>query len=203
MIQHFVTINGTTVLIMIDNTSTPDTQEPPSNQSPSSPLPEERIHLSSKKKTNRDPFWKTVPIGMVKGRDRTGARYAWIKGRPTTAAINAGLPVGKNYNLIFVKDGQRTQRTYEITYVSPLDISKTFKIRVAASSLRALFREATFAIGNLRATKTTENFSLHFTAVSQKEGMTEEIVSIPLAEELSDRQKPSTDEPVEPIFVED
>jgi hypothetical protein len=123
--------------------------------------------------------------------------------RPTEAEIKQGKPVGSHYNLLFVHDGQRTSRTYEVTYTSPLDVSKTFRIRVVASSLRALFKETVYAIGNLRATKTVENFSLHFQAVADKEGMIEEIVPVPLAHELTDEARPTTDEPVEPIVVED
>lgn len=201
MIQHFVTINGTIVLIMIDNNSTGSTQELPSKPSPSIPSKGLRV---TKRKTKKPPVWETVPIGMVKGRDRTGgSKYSWIKRRPTSAAIKAGQPVGKGYNLIFVHDGQRTNRTYEVIYTSPLDVTKTFKVNIAASSLRALFREVVLSIGNLRATETTENFSLHFQAITHKEGMTEEIMPIPLARELDDRHRPSTDEPVEPITVED
>lgn len=221
MIQHFVTINGTIALIMIDNNSTLSTQEQPSNQSPSTLSPEpttktdlsiprqkvqRRVKLSSDKsiKSTRLPFWKTVPLGMLIERKKgTGSKYTMRKGRPTTSEINKGRPVGKNYNYVFIHDGQRTYRTFDITFTSPINRAKTFKFRIAASSLRMLFKELVYAIGNLRATETIENFSLHFEAVSQKEGVVEEVVHIPLAEELDPSQRPSTDEPVEPIIVED
>ena len=164
-----------------------------------------RLRLRVTKQTTKKPsFWETVPVGMVSSRTRSGgAKYAWRKTRPTSAEIKAGLPVGKHYNLVFVRDGQRTNRTYEVIYTSPLNVAKTFKVMVSASSLRGLFKEVVHTIGNLRATETTENFSLHFQAITHKEGMTEEIMEIPLARELDERHRPSTDEPVEPIIVED
>lgn len=187
---------------MTDSNSIPSTQELLSKPSPA--IPSNQKLRVTKSTTKSPPVWETVPIGMVKGRDRTGgSKYSWIKKRPTSAAIKAGQSVGKGYNLIFVRDGQRTNRTYEVIYTSPLNVAKTFKMTVSASSLRGLFREVVVAIGNLRSTETTENFSLHFQAITHKEGMTEEIMEIPLARELDERHRPSTDEPVEPIIVED
>lgn len=182
---------------MTDNNSTPSTQEPHSKKSPST--------LLKKSGTKgRDPFWTTVPLGMVKGRDRNGGtKYSIRATRPTAGAIKAGQVVGKYYNLIFRYDGQRTVRTYEVTFTSTINPAKVFRIRVAASSLRGLFNDVVREMGNLRATETTEDFSLHFQAISEKEGMTEEILHVPYAEELPDAQKPSTDEPVEPIVLED
>lgn len=87
--------------------------------------------------------------------------------------------------------------------MSPIDRSKTFKIRIAASSIRELFKHCVYALGNLRATHIMEDFTLHFMAISKKPGMAEEIVHIPLAEELDVDRRPTTDEPVEPIMVED
>jgi len=183
---------------MTDHNSTPDTQEPPSKKSPGSLLKKPETA------STKEPIWRTVPLGMVKGRDRTGGtKYSRKATRPTASAIKAGQLVGKGYNLIFVKDGQRTARTYEVTFTSPINPAKVFRIRVAASSLRGLLFDVVREIGNLRATEVTGNFSLHFLAISEKEGMTEEIVSIPYAEELPNSHKPSTGEAVEPLTLED
>lgn len=141
---------------------------------------------------------------MVRSKDRKGrTRYTQRKTRPTEAEIKAGKPVGKHYNLVFVQNDQRTARTYEVTFTSAIDPLKTFRVRVAASSLRQLFQNVVLEIGNLRATPTMENFSLHFLALSEKQGMAEEIINVPYAEELTGSKKPSTDEPVEPIVLED
>lgn len=141
---------------------------------------------------------------MVKGRDPNGGtKYSVRAAKPTGAAIKAGQVVGKNYNLIFQRKGKRTARTYEVTFTSTIDPAKVFRTRIVASSLRGLFLDVVHEIGNLRATPTTNNFSLHFMAISEKEGMTEEILSVPYAEELPDSLKPSTDKPVEPLVLED
>lgn len=183
---------------MTDNSSIPDTQAPASKTSPSTLL------RKPGGRPTKEPVWKTTPYQLVKQRDRDGGtRYSKRSTRPTTGAIKAGQPVGKYYNLVFTRRDKRTARTYEVTFTSPVNPSKVFRIRVAASSLRGLFLDVVRAIGNLRATETTANFSLHFLAVSEKEGMTEEIIPVPYAEELPATHKPSTDETVEPIVLED
>jgi hypothetical protein len=196
---HFATTNGARAAIMTDSSSTPSTQEPPSKKSRGSLL---RQPVTGT--TPKIPTWETVPLGMVKGRDREGGtKYSIRATRPTASAIKAGQVVGKHYNLIFVKDGHRTARTYEVTFTSAVNPAKVFRIRVVASSLRGLLFDVVREMGNLRATEVTTNFSIHFLAVSEKEGMTEEILDVPYAEELPNAHKPSTDEAVEPLVLED
>lgn len=150
----------------------------------------------------RAPVWEEVPLGLVKKRDHTGGtKYAQRRTRPTGQEVKRGRPVGDNFNLVFVHGGQRAARTYELTFTSIVDRAKTFRVRVAASSLQGLLRDTVKAIGNLRSPQCCENFTLHYELVSTKPGMSEEIIHVPYAEELPGALTNNTLE--EPITVED
>lgn len=196
--------NGTLVLDMTDNNSTLDTQDDASKKCPSTPsesgqekaeTPSAPLLTPDRKTTQRThlgrekiPAWKEIPLGMI------GTKQGKLKrriGHPTNGELLAGRPVHKMYDLIFVKDGQRTNRLYTVTFTNMVNPDKTFRVKVSASSMKHLFRGIAAEIGNLRSTNVTRHFSLTCRMVTEQEGMTEETVHVPLADPVEPDHRPS------------
>ena len=188
-----------TVVIMTDNNSTPDIQADPSKKSRGT-----RSKKVPGRVSEHLPVWQAVPMGIIKTEGRKGGtKYSLRRNGITHGEIVAGRKVPANYDMVFRQKKRQTARTYEVTFTSVSNRAKTFRTRVASSSLKGLLLSIAREIGNQRAPDSIEEFSVHFMLVSSKSGMTEEIVPVPLAEELPKNQRPTSDMEIEPLTLED